>query len=68
MERAWSEDPKALLRVCIAEFNVRAQRAVQFLGFSAAGERPTDRLNFRLFELRRSDARWRRRESPVRGS
>ncbi len=58
MDYAWTEDPKALLRVCIAEFNLRAQRAVLFIGFTPAGEQRTNRRTFRLFELRRSDSRW----------
>jgi RimJ/RimL family protein N-acetyltransferase len=58
MDYAWTEDPEALLRVCIAEFNLRAQRAVQFIGFTPAGEQPTSQRTFRLFELRRSDSRW----------
>jgi ribosomal-protein-alanine N-acetyltransferase len=58
MEYAWTEDPNAVLRVCIAEFNLRAQRAVQFIGFSAVGEQRTSQRTFRLFELRRSDSRW----------
>jgi RimJ/RimL family protein N-acetyltransferase len=58
MEYAWTEDPKAVLRVCIAEFNLRAQRAVQFIGFAPAGEHRTSRRTFRLFELRRNDSRW----------
>jgi [ribosomal protein S18]-alanine N-acetyltransferase len=64
MDYAWSQDPKALLRVCIAEFNLRAQRAVLFIGFSPAGEQRTKRRTFRLFELRRSDARWTARSAP----
>lgn len=51
MEYAWTEDPTVLLRVCIAEFNLRAQRAVLFIGFSAAGEQRTGARTFRLFEL-----------------
>ena len=58
MDYAWTEDPTAALRVCIAEFNLRAQRTVLFIGFAPAGEQPTSRRTFRLFELRRSDARW----------
>jgi [ribosomal protein S18]-alanine N-acetyltransferase len=58
MDYAWARDPTALLRVCIAEFNLRAQRAVLFIGFSPAGEQRTNRRTFRLFELRRSDPRW----------
>ena len=58
MDYAWTEDPTAALRVCIAEFNLRAQRTVLFIGFAPAGEQPTSGRTFRLFELRRSDARW----------
>jgi [ribosomal protein S18]-alanine N-acetyltransferase len=58
MDYAWTEDPTATLRVSIAEFNLRAQRAALFIGFVPAGEQPTGRRTFRLFELRRSDARW----------
>ena len=58
MDHAWTEDPTATLRVCIAEFNLRAQRTVLFIGFAPAGEQPTSGRTFRLFELRRSDARW----------
>ena len=31
---------------------------VLFIGFAPAGQQPTSRRTFRLFELRRSDARW----------
>lgn len=58
MDYAWREDPRALLRVCIAEFNLRAQRAVLFIGFIPAGEQWTDQRTFRVFELQRKDARW----------
>ena len=58
MDHAWTEDPTATLRVCIAEFNLRAQRAVLFIGFAPVGEQPTSRRTFRLLELRRSDSRW----------
>ena len=60
MDYAWTEDHDALLRVCIAEFNLRAQRAVLFIGFIPAGEQRANRRTFRLFELRRSDSRWSR--------
>lgn len=58
MDHAWTEDPTATLRVCIAEFNLRAQRAVLYIGFAPAGEQPTSRRIFRLFELPPGDSRW----------
>jgi [ribosomal protein S18]-alanine N-acetyltransferase len=60
MDYAWTKDPTATLRVSIAEFNLRAQRAVLFIGFAPAGEQHTRRRTFLLFELRRSDSRWSR--------
>lgn len=58
MDYAWTEDPRAVLRACIAAFNLRAQRAVLFIGFIPAGERRTDQRTFRVFELQRKNARW----------